>query len=113
MSSAWPLRHEGYTASHADWRMSDRSFSNQSIYLNHHLNVTITCSITFKSKRILFADDTNVIISHPGIDHFENYLNDNSSSLNKWLKINKLTLKLEKFLECLDYQQNLCSAMLL
>jgi len=31
--SACPLRYEGDTASHADWRMSDRSFNKQSIHL--------------------------------------------------------------------------------
>jgi len=33
MPSAWPLRYEGDSASHADWRMSDRSFNKQSIHL--------------------------------------------------------------------------------
>jgi hypothetical protein len=74
--------------------LTEVSTNNQSTYLNHHLNVTITCSISSKSKCILFAVDTSVIISHPGNDYFENYLNDISSSLNKWLKVNKLTLKL-------------------
>jgi len=95
MPSARPLRYVGDTASHADWRMSDRSFNKQSIHLfNHHLNVMITCNISSKSKCILFAEDTSLIISHPGIGHFEKYLNDISTSLNKWFKVNKLTLKL-------------------
>jgi hypothetical protein len=54
----------------------------------------ITCSISSKSKCILFAEDISVMISHPGIDHFENYMDDICSSLNKWFKVNKLALKL-------------------
>lgn len=54
----------------------------------------ITYSISSKSKCILFAEDTSVIILYTGIDHFENYLNDISNSLNKWFNTNKLTLKL-------------------
>ena len=74
--------------------LTEVSTNNQSTYLNHHLNVMITCSISSKSKCILYAEDTSVIISPHGIDHFEKYLNDTSSSLNKWFKVNKPTLKL-------------------
>jgi hypothetical protein len=44
------------------------------------------------SKPILFADDTNIIISHPEFDCFQICMNDVFAGLNKWIKANKLTL---------------------
>jgi len=55
--------------------LTEVSANYQSTYLNYHLNVMITYSSSSKSKCILFAEDTSVIISYSGIDHFENYLN--------------------------------------
>jgi hypothetical protein len=45
---------------------------------------------------LLFADDTNIIISHPEIDSFPDCMNDVFASLNKWIKANKLTLYFDK-----------------
>jgi hypothetical protein len=52
-------------------------------------------TINSQSKRIPFADDTNIINSHPEIDCFQNCMNV-FASLNKWIKANKLTLNFDK-----------------
>jgi hypothetical protein len=46
--------------------------------------------------RLLFADDTNIIISHPEIDCFQICMNDVFAGLNKWIKTNKQTLNSDK-----------------
>jgi hypothetical protein len=43
-----------------------------------------------------FADDTNIIMSHPEIDCFQICMNDFFTGLNKWIKANKLTLNFYK-----------------
>jgi hypothetical protein len=53
-------------------------------------------TINSQSKPILFADDTNIIISHTEIDCFQICMNDVFAGMNKWIKANKLTLNFEK-----------------
>jgi hypothetical protein len=60
------------------------------IYIND-----LSPTINAQSKPILFADDTNIIISHPETDCFQNRLNDVFASLNRWIKANKLTLNFD------------------
>jgi hypothetical protein len=45
---------------------------------------------------MLFADDINIIISHPEIDCFQICMNDVFAGFNKWIKANKLTLNFDK-----------------
>jgi hypothetical protein len=45
---------------------------------------------------MLFADNTNIIISSPEIGCFENFIHDVLASLNKYIKDNKLTLHFDK-----------------
>jgi hypothetical protein len=54
------------------------------IYIND-----MPATINSQSKPILFADDTNIIISHPKIDCFQICMNDVFAGLNKWIKANK------------------------
>jgi hypothetical protein len=49
-------------------------------------------TINSQSKLILFADDINIIISHPEIVFFQICMNDIFAGLNKWIKVSKLTL---------------------
>jgi hypothetical protein len=51
------------------------------IYVNELLP-----TINSQSKSVLFADDTNIIISYPNIECFLNCVNDIFVSLNKWIK---------------------------
>jgi hypothetical protein len=60
------------------------------VYIND-----LPLTIHSQSKPILFADDTNIIISHPEADGFQICMND-AMSLNKWIKANKLTLNSDK-----------------
>lgn len=54
------------------------------IYIN-----VLPPTINSHSKPILFADDTNIIISYPETDSFQNGMKV-VTSLNKWIKANKL-----------------------
>jgi hypothetical protein len=45
---------------------------------------------------VLFADDTNIITSHPEVNCFKNDMNYVFASLNKWIKANKLTPNFHK-----------------
>jgi hypothetical protein len=69
-------------------------------------------TINSQPKPILFADDTNIIISHPEIDCFQICMNGVFAGLNKWIRANKLTSNFEKnkFHEILYYQQKLCQS---
>jgi hypothetical protein len=58
----------------------------------HDLSPTINS----QSKPILFANDTNIVISYPEIDGFQICMNDVFAGLNKWIKVNKLTLNFDK-----------------
>jgi hypothetical protein len=53
-------------------------------------------TINSQSKLILFADDTNIIISHPEIDCFQICMNDIFADLSKRIKASKLTLNFDK-----------------
>jgi hypothetical protein len=46
--------------------------------------------------RLLFSDDTNIIISDPEIGCFQICMNDVFAGSNKWIKANKLTLNFGK-----------------
>jgi hypothetical protein len=61
------------------------------IYINN-----LPPTINTQSTPVLFADDSNIIISHPQIDHFQNCRNDVFAGLNKWIKANKLTLNFDR-----------------
>ena len=41
---------------------------------------------------ILFADDTNVFLSHKDLDCLVNQLNTDLNKLSIWFKVNKLSL---------------------
>jgi hypothetical protein len=53
-------------------------------------------TINSQSKPILFANNINIIIYHPERDYFQNSINDIFEHLNKWFKVNKLTLNFDK-----------------
>jgi hypothetical protein len=60
-----------------------------------HINY-LPPNINSQSKPILFADDTNIIISHLEIDCFQICVNDVFAGFNKWIKDNKLTSSFDK-----------------
>ena len=47
-------------------------------------------------EAILFADDTIVFYSYQDLHYLMNTMNKEMNKLYEWLKINKLTLNLEK-----------------
>src|ERR1700733_14618186 len=47
---------------------------------------------------ILFADDSNVFISHKSYDYVTSTLNDELKSVSEWFKANKLSLNLKKLI---------------
>jgi hypothetical protein len=50
-------------------------------------------TIKTQYKPVLFVNNTNIIISQPEIDWFQNCMNDEKhASLNNMIKVNKLTL---------------------
>jgi hypothetical protein len=49
-----------------------------------------------KSKPILFADDTNVLISHYNLFDYTNEIKTAFANLNEWFKNNLLSLNLSK-----------------
>ena len=50
----------------------------------------------YYNKLILFADDTNVFLSHKDPDCLVNQLNTELNKLSIWFKVNKLSLNLKK-----------------
>ena len=52
--------------------------------------------LRYYNKLILFADDTNVFLSHKDPDCLVNQLNTELNKLSIWFKVNKLPLNLKK-----------------
>ena len=44
----------------------------------------------------MFADDTNLFASHPNLDEVLKIVNQEIAKISNWLKINKLSLNVEK-----------------
>ena len=60
------------------------------LYINDIFNVSQILEAT------LFADDTIVFYSYQDLHYLMNTMNKEMNKLYEWLKINKLTLNLEK-----------------
>ena len=60
------------------------------IYIN---DLCLVCKNTLP---ILFADDTNLFISHQDLAHIETMLNEELKSISLWLQVNKLSLNVKK-----------------
>jgi hypothetical protein len=83
---------------YSDWGITKHGVPQRSIlgpllfliYIND-----LAPTINTQSKPILFANDTNIIISHPETVCFQNRMNDVFTSLNKSIKANKLTLNFD------------------
>ena len=60
------------------------------------LYINDICNVSQILEVILFADDTNVFYSHQDLHYLVNTMNKEMNKLSEWLKINKLTLNLEK-----------------
>ena len=54
------------------------------------------CSICKYTTPILFADDTNLFSSGKYSKVIENHINDELSNISEWLKVNKLSLNINK-----------------
>ena len=54
------------------------------------------CNTSHLLKCVMFADDTNVFVSHKGIKHIEKILNSELQNLVTWFKANKVSLNIEK-----------------
>ena len=54
------------------------------------------CSISNKLKFILFADDTNIFLSHEKLSTIESVVNSEFLELTNWFKVNRLSLNAEK-----------------
>jgi hypothetical protein len=61
------------------------------IYIND-----LSPTINTQSEPILFADDANIISSHPEIGCFQNCMNCVFARLNKSIKANKVTSDFDK-----------------
>uniref|UniRef100_A0A8C5GF85 Reverse transcriptase domain-containing protein n=1 Tax=Gouania willdenowi TaxID=441366 RepID=A0A8C5GF85_GOUWI len=59
-----------------------------------YINDFVHCSCDI--HKILFADDTNLFISHKHLDHLEKLLNDRLAEIDIWFKCNKLSLNTSK-----------------
>ena len=60
---------------------------------------------------IFFADDSNLFKNGKSISDFENELNEELSEIVRWLKINKLTLNVNKT-QCMLFSYKECSTNL-
>jgi hypothetical protein len=49
-----------------------------------------------KATSVLFAEDTGVLITSPNSTQFQNYSSAAFDQINKWFKVNQLSLNLEK-----------------
>ena len=58
------------------------------------INDIVKTSYLFQS--IMFADDTNLFASHSKLDKLLKIVNQEMAKISNWLKINKLSLNVEK-----------------
>ena len=61
------------------------------IYIN---DLHVVCKNTFP---ILFADDTNLFTTGTDLDVMQSTLNEELNEISTWLKVNKLSLNVNKF----------------
>ena len=61
-----------------------------------HLLYNDLCNVSDLLSKILYADDTSVLIRGRDLDHVINVLNSELHLLSNWLKANKLSLNAEK-----------------
>ena len=54
------------------------------------------CNVSRKLSYVLFADDTNIIMSHRNLPQLFTILNEELSKLNEWVTANKLKLNFDK-----------------
>ena len=54
------------------------------------------CNISVSLKSILFADDTNYLLSHKNVKELVHLLNKELKQLSLWFKVNKLSLNIGK-----------------
>ena len=59
-----------------------------------YINVIVKWSYLFQF--IMFADDTNLFASHSNVDELLKIVNQEIAKISNWLKINKLSLNVEK-----------------
>ena len=55
-------------------------------------------AVEHKALPILFADDTSIILTSPNITQMQSDFNEIFMQLNKWFKLNSLSLNLDKTL---------------
>jgi hypothetical protein len=60
------------------------------VYINYIIRVSEIADI------ILFADDTNMFLSHPSFNTLFTLVNNELLKISKWLKLNKLSLNIKK-----------------
>lgn len=79
-----------------------------------YINDFVFCSCDV--QKILFADDTNLFVSHTNMNYLEKFLNDRLAEVETWFKCNKLSLNISKTfyivfrsssLKSMDYDINL------
>ena len=61
-----------------------------------YINDIVTSSKLFKF--IMFADDTNLILSNVSLDLLVSNVNIKLAKVSRWLKLNKLSLNIKNFL---------------
>jgi hypothetical protein len=66
------------------------------LYINDIIKITSTKDNNSKSKLVLFADDTSVIITSPNLTNFIQNINGAFTNINNWFKANFLSLNFEK-----------------
>ena len=72
---------------------SPRSILGPMLFLIYISDIT---SVSKIQELILFADDTNIFISHKDLDPLIQIINSEISRLNSWFIANKLSLNLSK-----------------
>ena len=113
------LEHYGFRGIVLDWMKSYFINRKQFVQYNNHcsdlkeiscgvpqgsilgpllflLYINDICNVAQILEVILFADDTNVFYLHQDLHYLINTMNKEMNELSEWLKINKLTLNLEK-----------------
>ena len=63
------------------------------LLFNIYINDIVKTSHLFQ---FIFADDTNLFASHSNLDELLKIVNQESAKISNWLKINKLSLNVEK-----------------
>ena len=109
------LCHYGIRGSALDWFSSYLTNRKQFVTYNNERSelMNINCGLPQGSilGPLFFADDSKLFQDGESLNEIENILNDELNEIVKWLKVNKLTLNVDKT-QCMLFTRKKCNTKL-